>query len=61
MHLFSLQDFDAVLTDPMVPTGALIARKLGEPSEQFWVILHLCLILYYLTLLYFQASHLLIY
>ncbi|KAM6990655.1 UDP-glucuronosyltransferase 1A1-like [Tautogolabrus adspersus] len=25
------QDFDAVLTDPMVPTGALIARKLGLP------------------------------
>uniref|UniRef100_A0A3B5KJ39 glucuronosyltransferase n=1 Tax=Takifugu rubripes TaxID=31033 RepID=A0A3B5KJ39_TAKRU len=24
------QNFDAVLTDPMVPTGALIARKLGE-------------------------------
>lgn len=30
--LFTLQDFDAVLTDPMVPTGALIARKLGESS-----------------------------
>lgn len=27
---FTLQNFDAVLTDPMVPTGALIARKLGE-------------------------------
>uniref|UniRef100_A0A3Q3L9F1 glucuronosyltransferase n=1 Tax=Labrus bergylta TaxID=56723 RepID=A0A3Q3L9F1_9LABR len=25
------QDFDAVITDPMVPTGALIARKLGLP------------------------------
>uniref|UniRef100_A0A3B5K0F9 glucuronosyltransferase n=1 Tax=Takifugu rubripes TaxID=31033 RepID=A0A3B5K0F9_TAKRU len=25
------QNFDAVLTDPMVPTGALIARKLGLP------------------------------
>ncbi|RVE61581.1 hypothetical protein OJAV_G00172110 [Oryzias javanicus] len=25
------QEFDAVLTDPMVPTGALIARKLGLP------------------------------
>lgn len=24
------QGFDAVLTDPMVPTGSLIARKLGE-------------------------------
>uniref|UniRef100_A0A669C2T8 UDP-glucuronosyltransferase n=1 Tax=Oreochromis niloticus TaxID=8128 RepID=A0A669C2T8_ORENI len=24
------QEFDAVLTDPMVPTGSLIARKLGE-------------------------------
>ncbi|XP_077470472.1 UDP-glucuronosyltransferase 1A1-like isoform X2 [Stigmatopora argus] len=24
------QGFDAVLTDPMVPTGAIIARKLGE-------------------------------
>ncbi|XP_072220591.1 UDP-glucuronosyltransferase 1A1-like [Leuresthes tenuis] len=26
------QGFDAVLTDPMVPTGSLIARKLGIPS-----------------------------
>ncbi|XP_077391705.1 UDP-glucuronosyltransferase 1A1-like isoform X2 [Festucalex cinctus] len=26
------QRFDAVLTDPMVPTGALIARKLGIPT-----------------------------
>uniref|UniRef100_A0A3B3CCV0 Uncharacterized protein n=1 Tax=Oryzias melastigma TaxID=30732 RepID=A0A3B3CCV0_ORYME len=26
------QEFDAVLTDPMVPTGALIARKLGLPT-----------------------------
>ncbi|KAF0047313.1 hypothetical protein F2P81_000946 [Scophthalmus maximus] len=26
------QGFDAVLTDPMVPTGALIARKLGLPT-----------------------------
>ncbi|XP_030608351.1 UDP-glucuronosyltransferase 1-1-like [Archocentrus centrarchus] len=26
------QGFDAVLTDPMVPTGSLIARKLGLPS-----------------------------
>ncbi|XP_077470471.1 UDP-glucuronosyltransferase 1A1-like isoform X1 [Stigmatopora argus] len=26
------QGFDAVLTDPMVPTGAIIARKLGIPS-----------------------------
>ncbi|KAM8728715.1 UDP-glucuronosyltransferase 1A1-like [Acanthopagrus schlegelii] len=26
------QDFDAVLTDPMVPTGSLIARKLGLPT-----------------------------
>uniref|UniRef100_A0A673B3B9 glucuronosyltransferase n=1 Tax=Sphaeramia orbicularis TaxID=375764 RepID=A0A673B3B9_9TELE len=30
-HL-ALQDFDAVLTDPMVPTGSLIARKLGLPT-----------------------------
>ncbi|XP_057713524.1 UDP-glucuronosyltransferase 1A1-like [Corythoichthys intestinalis] len=30
-HL-SQQGFDAVLTDPMVPTGSLIARKLGIPS-----------------------------
>lgn len=29
LHFFS-QGFDAVLTDPMVPTGSLIARKLGE-------------------------------
>uniref|UniRef100_A0A667Z7A6 Glucuronosyltransferase n=1 Tax=Myripristis murdjan TaxID=586833 RepID=A0A667Z7A6_9TELE len=28
----SLQHFDAVLTDPMVPTGSLIARKLGLPT-----------------------------
>ncbi|XP_034039728.1 UDP-glucuronosyltransferase 1-1-like isoform X1 [Thalassophryne amazonica] len=28
----SQQNFDAVLTDPMVPTGSLIARKLGLPS-----------------------------
>uniref|UniRef100_A0A673B539 UDP-glucuronosyltransferase n=1 Tax=Sphaeramia orbicularis TaxID=375764 RepID=A0A673B539_9TELE len=28
----TLQDFDAVLTDPMVPTGSLIARKLGLPT-----------------------------
>lgn len=28
--LFTLQGFDAVLTDPMVPTGTLMARKLGE-------------------------------
>ncbi|XP_061926255.1 UDP-glucuronosyltransferase 1A1-like isoform X2 [Entelurus aequoreus] len=26
------QGFDAVLTDPMLPTGALIARKLGIPN-----------------------------
>ncbi|XP_051809456.1 UDP-glucuronosyltransferase-like isoform X1 [Acanthochromis polyacanthus] len=26
------QNFDAVLTDPMVPTGSLIARKLGLPT-----------------------------
>ncbi|XP_076601903.1 UDP-glucuronosyltransferase 1A1-like [Chaetodon auriga] len=26
------QGFDAVLTDPMVPTGSLIARKLGIPT-----------------------------
>ncbi|XP_034410864.1 UDP-glucuronosyltransferase 1-1-like isoform X1 [Cyclopterus lumpus] len=26
------QNFDAVLTDPMVPTGSLIARKLGIPT-----------------------------
>ncbi|XP_070774450.1 UDP-glucuronosyltransferase 1A1-like [Enoplosus armatus] len=26
------QKFDAVLTDPMVPTGSLIARKLGIPT-----------------------------
>ncbi|XP_069020543.1 UDP-glucuronosyltransferase 1A1-like isoform X1 [Embiotoca jacksoni] len=26
------QGFDAVLTDPMVPTGSLIARKLGLPT-----------------------------
>ncbi|XP_070701291.1 UDP-glucuronosyltransferase 1A1-like [Pempheris klunzingeri] len=26
------QGFDAVLTDPMVPTGSLIARKLGVPT-----------------------------
>ncbi|CAI5642026.1 unnamed protein product [Oreochromis niloticus] len=26
------QEFDAVLTDPMVPTGSLIARKLGLPT-----------------------------
>ncbi|XP_029971816.1 UDP-glucuronosyltransferase 1-1-like [Salarias fasciatus] len=26
------QDFDAVLTDPMVPTGSLVARKLGLPT-----------------------------
>lgn len=30
--LFTPQNFDAVLTDPMVPTGALVARKLGELS-----------------------------
>ncbi|XP_071763734.1 UDP-glucuronosyltransferase 1A1-like [Centroberyx gerrardi] len=30
-HL-SQQGFDAVLTDPLVPTGALIARKLGLPT-----------------------------
>lgn len=26
------QNFDAVLTDPMVPTGSLVARKLGLPT-----------------------------
>ncbi|XP_041848035.1 UDP-glucuronosyltransferase 1A1-like [Melanotaenia boesemani] len=26
------QNFDAVLTDPMIPTGSLIARKLGIPT-----------------------------
>ncbi|XP_017275649.1 UDP-glucuronosyltransferase 1A1 [Kryptolebias marmoratus] len=26
------QNFDAVLTDPMVPTGSLVARKLGIPT-----------------------------
>ncbi|XP_068427344.1 UDP-glucuronosyltransferase 1A1-like [Clinocottus analis] len=26
------QNFDAVLTDPMVPTGSLLARKLGIPT-----------------------------
>ncbi|XP_031711146.1 UDP-glucuronosyltransferase 1-1-like [Anarrhichthys ocellatus] len=26
------QNFDAVLTDPMVPTGSLLARKLGLPT-----------------------------
>ncbi|XP_026005294.1 UDP-glucuronosyltransferase 1-1-like [Astatotilapia calliptera] len=30
-HL-SQQDFDAVLTDPIVPTGSLVARKLGLPT-----------------------------
>ncbi|XP_046883872.1 UDP-glucuronosyltransferase 1A1-like isoform X1 [Hypomesus transpacificus] len=30
-HL-SQQGFDAMLTDPMIPTGSLIARKLGLPS-----------------------------
>lgn len=29
-HPLTLQGFDAMLTDPMVPTGSLIARKLGE-------------------------------
>lgn len=28
--LFTLKGFDAVLTDPIVPTGSLIARKLGR-------------------------------
>ena len=27
---YLLQGFDAMLTDPMIPTGSLIARKLGE-------------------------------
>uniref|UniRef100_A0A3B4TEC9 UDP-glucuronosyltransferase n=1 Tax=Seriola dumerili TaxID=41447 RepID=A0A3B4TEC9_SERDU len=31
-YSFTLQGFDAVLTDPMVPTGSLIARKLGIPT-----------------------------
>uniref|UniRef100_A0A3Q1AYC5 glucuronosyltransferase n=1 Tax=Amphiprion ocellaris TaxID=80972 RepID=A0A3Q1AYC5_AMPOC len=31
------QNFDAVLTDPMVPTGSLIARKLGE-FIHIWII-----------------------
>ncbi|XP_054481092.1 UDP-glucuronosyltransferase 1A1-like [Anoplopoma fimbria] len=26
------QNFDAILTDPMIPTGSLIARKLGIPT-----------------------------
>ncbi|KAM8838691.1 UDP-glucuronosyltransferase 1A1-like [Synchiropus picturatus] len=30
-HL-ALQEFDAVLTDPIVPTGPLLARKLGLPT-----------------------------
>ncbi|KAM8838773.1 UDP-glucuronosyltransferase 1A1-like [Synchiropus picturatus] len=30
-HL-ALQEFDAVLTDPMVPIGSLVARKLGLPT-----------------------------
>lgn len=36
-HISPLQGFDAVLTDPMVPTGSLIARKLGE-SWPVWTI-----------------------
>lgn len=36
-HLFALQGYDAVLTDPMVPTGSLIARKLGECCHR-WII-----------------------
>uniref|UniRef100_A0A3Q1EUJ4 UDP-glucuronosyltransferase 1-1-like n=1 Tax=Acanthochromis polyacanthus TaxID=80966 RepID=A0A3Q1EUJ4_9TELE len=31
------QNFDAVLTDPMVPTGSLIARKLGEFIHIFMI------------------------
>ncbi|KAL3054804.1 hypothetical protein OYC64_017689 [Pagothenia borchgrevinki] len=32
ISLLAQQNFDAVLTDPMVPTGSLIARKLGLPT-----------------------------
>lgn len=39
-HLFTLQGYDAVLTDPMVPTGSLIARKLGEFFHT-WIIYEL--------------------
>uniref|UniRef100_A0A3Q2GNK8 glucuronosyltransferase n=1 Tax=Cyprinodon variegatus TaxID=28743 RepID=A0A3Q2GNK8_CYPVA len=31
IHHLAEQKFDAVLTDPMVPTGSFIARKLGVP------------------------------
>ena len=36
-HLFTLQGYDAVLTDPMVPTGSLIAWKLGGCCHT-WII-----------------------
>ena len=46
-----LQRFDAVLTDPMVPTGSLIARKLGERTNvglNIWFIyLYVCLYVAY--------------
>lgn len=54
------QKFDAVLTDPMVPTGALIARKFGKFYNINSLNYHICEhFLIFFSLIHFQASPLL--